>query len=485
VFIFTPVYLHYLGESAYGLVGLFSAVQAWLQILDAGLSATLARETARYSANHSNASDFRWLVRFINRVFLVTGLGFALVGILLSRWVALHWLKIGPLDPRVAIFAVASIVVTSAIRWRTEPFRSIVTGFEHTVWLNGFNALSATIRYGGSSIILLATGRSVTAFFAYQVVMSIGEAWFIIAKSRSLIPMTTDHDEEVVSKAAALATFAGFSMSVAATSTLWLFASQFDRLILSSILTLKLYGVFSLATLAAAGVSLLGMPVNQALAPRLTALHAEGNHIEFERIYRGGTSLVSVLVTPSCLLLAFFGQQVLWVWTGNALSSAAGGPIIRWYALGNGLVVFSTFTYYLQYAYGDMKLLVRGHLIFVLLLVPAVIFAAYKFGPQGTGIVWFLQNALYLFIWTYIVHRKFLPGLHWKWLARDIGLTGLPGLVILGLAHWAPIPWGYSRWNDLLMLSGLGILSLFACAAMTPAAREAAEAYQKRRTAMK
>ena len=41
-----PLYLKYLGLEAYGLIGFFATAQAWIQLLDFGLSPTLGREAA-------------------------------------------------------------------------------------------------------------------------------------------------------------------------------------------------------------------------------------------------------------------------------------------------------------------------------------------------------------------------------------------------------------------------------------------------------
>src|SRR4051812_47258251 len=50
-----PVYMHYLGVEAYGLIGFFATLQAWFLMLDLGLSPTLNREMARYSAGRLSA----------------------------------------------------------------------------------------------------------------------------------------------------------------------------------------------------------------------------------------------------------------------------------------------------------------------------------------------------------------------------------------------------------------------------------------------
>ncbi|MGH9879537.1 MAG: oligosaccharide flippase family protein, partial [Nitrososphaerales archaeon] len=46
--VMVPLYVRYMGAEAYGLVGFFAMLQAWFQLLDMGLTPTMARETARF-----------------------------------------------------------------------------------------------------------------------------------------------------------------------------------------------------------------------------------------------------------------------------------------------------------------------------------------------------------------------------------------------------------------------------------------------------
>lgn len=41
---FIPRYIKYPGIEAYGLIGLFALLQAWLSLLDTGMTPTLGRE---------------------------------------------------------------------------------------------------------------------------------------------------------------------------------------------------------------------------------------------------------------------------------------------------------------------------------------------------------------------------------------------------------------------------------------------------------
>ena len=48
--VFVPVYIHFIGIEAYGLLGVFATFQFLLGLLDMGLSTTLNRELAKFNA---------------------------------------------------------------------------------------------------------------------------------------------------------------------------------------------------------------------------------------------------------------------------------------------------------------------------------------------------------------------------------------------------------------------------------------------------
>jgi O-antigen/teichoic acid export membrane protein len=50
---FIPLYIRYLGIEAYGLIGIFAILQAWLALLDLGLRPALGREMARFTGGGS------------------------------------------------------------------------------------------------------------------------------------------------------------------------------------------------------------------------------------------------------------------------------------------------------------------------------------------------------------------------------------------------------------------------------------------------
>ena len=245
-----------------------------------------------------------------------------------------------------------------------------------------------------------------------------------------------------------------FSLSIAFTSSIWVLVTQTDKLLLSKILPLADYGYFTVAVLAASGIMIVSAPISSALLPRMTRLQAEGQHDALIGVYRQATQLVAVIAIPAALVLIFFAPQVLWAWTGDAALVSQAAPVLRLYAIGYAFLAVGAFPYYLQYAKGQLRLHLIGSALFVLLLIPSVIWAATHHGMTGAGWAWLVSNAVYFFVWVPLVHKKFIPGMHWNWMTDILRLTALPFLAALLISIL--YPWSEARLRLIVELVVLG-----------------------------
>src|SRR5262249_39234225 len=151
-------------------------------------------------------------------------------------------------------------------------------------------------------------------------------------------------------------------------------------------------------------------------------------------IYRQATQLIVVTAIPATLVLAFFPNQVLWAWTGDAALVDKVASVLRLYAIGYGILTVGAFPYYLQYAKGHLGLHLIANIFFSILLIPSIAWSAIHFGMVGTGWAWLASNAIYFLAWTPLVHHRFAPGLHWSWMLRDIAFTSSPALMMAACA---------------------------------------------------
>jgi O-antigen/teichoic acid export membrane protein len=417
-----PAYLAYMGAEAFGLVGFFTVLATWFQLLDVGLTPVMSRQASCFAGGAVDVWSLRRLLRALEGIFIAVAVAASLAIAAAASYLADAYFTIEHLPAAEVKRALTVMIVVVALRWIGGLYRGVLTGLEQIVWLGGFGMAIATARFVLVLPVLIFISVTPTAFFAYQLLVAIAELAVLAWKTYHLMPRTA---KPVQWEWKPVRDVLGFSLSLAMTATLWAVVANTDKLLLANLLPLSDYAYFMLAVLAASGISLIGLPINLALLPRMTKLHAAGDDTGFFRLYKNATQLVSVIVIPASLVLAFFSEQVIWVWAGNAEIARSAAPVLTLYALGNGVLVLCTLAQYLQYAKGDITLHVRGQVLFVAVLVPALVWATLKFGMEGAGYVWLATNVAYLVIWVPKVHTRFCHSLHGEWLRQLGTITAL------------------------------------------------------------
>lgn len=449
--IMVPMYIQYMGAEAYGLVGFFAMLQVWFNLLDMGLTPTMARESARYHGGACTALEYRRLARALEGVFCAVALLGGIILYAMAEPMATGWLKAAQLPAQEITQALQLIAVIVALRWMSGLYRGVITGAEHLVWLSGFNSVVATGRFVLVLPVLIFVSAAPITFFIFQLGVAMFELLGLTWMAYRLLP-NIPKGQRIHWEWAPLKPVLKFSLSIAFTSSVWVLVTQTDKLVLSKILPLADYGYFTVAVLVASGIMIVTGPVSSAIMPRMTRLQAEGKHNELIAVYRQATQLVTVLATPVALVLIFFAPQVLWAWTGDAVLVEKAAPVLSLYAIGYAFLAVGAFPYYLQYAKGNLRLHLIGNALFVLFLIPSVLWAATHHGMTGAGWAWLIANATYFFVWTPQVHRKFAPGLHMNWLLSDILR---PIIFPLSAAALLVV---FMRWGDGRLSLALGLV---------------------------
>jgi O-antigen/teichoic acid export membrane protein len=238
---------------------------------------------------------------------------------------------------------------------------------------------------------------------------------------------------------------------------MWVAISQGDKLILSHMLSMQEYGGFILATTIALGTILVVSPLQQAVLPRLTILAEQKEHGKLLHLYRKTTILLVAMLAGIGGVMVAFPAQVLYAWTGDVKAAAQAAQVLRWYAAGTCFMGTVVMSYLLQHAYGDLKLHIKGNLVCLFILIPAVIFSTLYYGAVGAAMAWTATNLFFLLFWTPIVHRKFLPEIRTTWLFRDVfpALAIASALVVLSREVAWPLA---SRVASMLGLFSLAFL---------------------------
>jgi O-antigen/teichoic acid export membrane protein len=431
--IMLPVYLRHMGAEAYGLVGFFTMLQAWFQLLDLGLTPTLSRELSRYRAGIMDETQTATLVRVTEWFFGGLGVVGALAVGLAAGWIARDWLKPQHLSVGEMQLCVVLMAGMIAPRWLVGLYRGGLAGLEQMVSLNVAGIALATLRFVGVLAVLLLWTTRPSGFFAYQL----GVAFVELAVIRMLFYRAFSMRTAAVRpRFQTLRSVLGVAGSMAFLAGLWVVISQTDKLVLSWILSLQSYGFFVVAVTLAGGISLLAGPMTQALQPRFAVLFAQGEQAALVKLYRTATQMTTAVVFAIAGVLACFAEPVLRAWTGSVVTAREAARILPLYALGNAVATLLVLAFLVQFAFGKLRWHVLGNCLFSLIWIPGVYLAARQAGAVGAGWVWLGGNLAYLCFWLPYVHRRLLPGLWRRWLLGDVGLIVLAeGVVLLGLAR--------------------------------------------------
>lgn len=461
-----PMYIRYMGAEAYGLVGFFVMIQTWFQLLDMGLTQTLARETAKFSkGSQSDTNRLRHLLRTMELIFAMIACCGCAVMVAGSDFIVESWLNIQRLPLKDVQVAVSLMAFNIGLRLVAGIYRSVITGFERLVWLSGLNILVTTARFLLILPFFIFVGTTPTDFFSYQLVVSVIELAMLVGFTYHLLPKRQDRTvfrwESIE-----LRSLVEFSFSVAFSNLILVAVMQSDKLLMSKFLTLESYAYFSIATMLANGIFMLNTPISGPLLPRLTRLVAQGSDVAFVALYREATQLVGVVVIPASLVMSAFAEQVLWVWTGDAVIAREFAPVLSLYSLGNAFVALGLFPYYLQYAKGNLRLHVLATFFQLIVLLPAIIYGAVRYGAVGAGYAWFGVNGMFFLFWTAKVHGRFEPGLHWKWLFGDVGVIALGDIATILLLKQF-LGWPAGRVTGVIYIFTLSIAMLAISAALS------------------
>lgn len=446
-----PFYIKYLGSEAYGLVGFFTMLQIWFGLLDLGLTPTIGRETALYKGGVTSPLTYLRLHRALSIIFfMIAFIGGSLL-LFLSEYISSHWLKVDSLTPSQVIISIQIMSICVALRWMGGLYRGVVTGSECLVWLSNFNIVMATLRTVGVFIAMGYFGFNSLVFFIHQLVIIFAEVIFLYFKSAQILPKQNQVSEYVGWSLKPIKSVLKFSITLGFTSSVWVLITQSDKMILSGILTLSEYGVYTLAVLVASGIILVSNPISNAIMPRMARLYAESNITQLISVYCKATQIVTIIAGTAGIVIIFYGQDLLYSWTGDLILAKKAAPILQLYATGNILLALISFPYYLQYAKGQLRYHLYGNLIMVILLVPSVVLAAKEFGAIGAGWVWVCINTFFLIVWVAYIHHKLEPGLHFKWLFKNVLSILVPSFFIAYIFH-ADSYNNYDRLESLLLV---------------------------------
>lgn len=455
---FIPVYIHFLGIEAYGLIGSFAVILTCAMLLDAGMTPTLNREMARFKAGQRSAQSIADLLHSVEILCFGIIMAMSVVGVVVAGWLVDHWLGPSSLPAKTLHSAIMLMIATASLRVGEGVFRGALLGLEQTVSMNLASALFATLRAGGVIFALMLSPRLET-FFLWQVGASFLSIIAFAMLTHRALPAPPSHPS--FSKASLLEVrhFAGGLM---ATSLLTLLLTQTDKLLLVKLLPLQSFAYYALAAAVAGGLYQLVGPVAQSYYPRFTMLFGRAQMEQLADEYHRGAQILTATVAPLAAIMIFFAEPALFLWTGDAAIADRTAPILSLLAAGTLLHGMMFIPYMLQLASGWPSLAMRINAVAVTIFVPAILLIVPRYGAIGAAALWVALNAGYVLVSAQFMHRRLLTTEKRRWYVQDVAAPIAASLAVSALLSLA-MP------DDTGLLAMLAFLCLAGCATFAAA----------------
>ena len=389
---------------------------------------------------------------------------------LLSPVIAHHWVKAEQLSNSTVTQALLMMGLAITLQMPIGFYSGGLMGLQRQVLLNAIIIATSTLRGIGAVLILWLVSPTIQAFFLWQIVISILN---ILLLAMFLKRRLSFGNNKSVFQKQLLEGIWKFSAGMSGITILALILTQMDKVILSKMLTLKMFGYYTLAWTVATSIGGLFTAVFSSIYPRLTQLVSINDQDELKRLYHESCQFVSVLILPPAIVIALFSNellQLLFSWTQNPTTAENTHLLVSILICGTALNGLMYIPYALQLAFGWTRLSVFKNIIAVILLVPLIIYMTKQYGATGAASVWVLLNLGYVFFEIPIMHRRLLRKEKWRWYLQDVCLPLAVCVLVAGLGRIVingPMP----QFMMLLNLIIISALTLGTTAIITPVTR--------------
>lgn len=445
-----PVYVKLLGIEAYGLVGFFTTLQSLLVVFDFGMTQTVGYAVGQLSAHddENTRQSIRDVVVTYTSVFLVLACGFCAVVWLGAPWLATHWFRATSLPPHEIAHAVRLMALAVACQWPSILFMTAMMALQHQVAANKIQVAITLVRALGAMGVLYFLRRTPSAFFSWQVFVALASTFLMFRALRDSLPRARTFGRF---RTHWIQRYGSFARNMAMVSMVSFVVLQFDKILLSKLLSLEAFGYYSVAVSAAGILAQLAPPVVTAFYPRFCQASASQQHDQLLELYIKSSRIGALLLSAPMVMLVCFATPVLYAWTGDLSVAEHSSLLLSLLAIGYGLQGTLNFPYYLQMAAGQTQIPLVINAGAIVVLVPSLMMLVPRYGAKAAAAMWILVNLLQFTLGATWTHRIVFAGRKVRWAWRSMFHPGLAAC-LTGTGLSLVVSQTQNRWLTLLQL---------------------------------
>ncbi|MEJ0084595.1 MAG: oligosaccharide flippase family protein [Pseudomonadota bacterium] len=308
----TPLVLHELGATRYGIWVLTSSIVGYYGILDLGFRAGLTQHLTRYIA----IKDYRAASAYLSSAVAAFG-GLACFLAVLSvagAFVAPHVFDIPPHIAHEAFWCILIFGLGSSVQYALFPYAAIFPSAER---FDVANYIGISTRLVTAALLLIVLkldygliGVSAATFAANFIDYVL--RWQI--SKRLVREVKFSRGAIALSRLKDIFAFGMWNFLISINAYAY---QHVPNIIIASFMRVSAVGQYALATGLVTQISSLLSPIGQVMYPAATAMHAQDDRDGLKRLYHDGTRMMMLVMFTVVLIAFFWAPDFYRLWIGE------------------------------------------------------------------------------------------------------------------------------------------------------------------------
>jgi len=375
--ILTPLIIHHLGDSEYGLYALTGSFVSYLYLMDFGLNNTIIRYVSKYRAMDDKNGEDTFLATIMS-TYLVIAVIVVLAGFFLySSMDRLFSDSLTSTELYKGKIMVALLILNLAITIPGGSFIAICNGYERFVFTRAINIVKGIFRSILVVSILFLGGDCISLVIIDTIVniLFIVIAYIYVNKSVKIRFTLTKFNK------ALLKDVLNYSFWIFIFAIIQQFQWQSGQIILGMNANTIAVGIYGVGIMLGTYYGTFANAINGLLLPKATAMVVnKNNHNIFSTMVQIA-NINSYVLFFILSVFFLFGQEFIFLWVGDTYHQA-------WYIaliimLANTIPLLQGFGNSVLEAKGKIKVKAIWALLTMLLVIICGYFLSFRYGIMG------------------------------------------------------------------------------------------------------
>ena len=400
-----PIYIKLIGYESYGLIGIFTSLLAICTLLDFGLIGALGREFSKVKSSSNQKENLLDILKTVETIYIVISFSACLLIIFVSYPIAYYWIQSSLYSPDQLQKSINLMALAIGIQLPVNLYISGLMSLENQVLSNILSVITTTFRVFSTILILWLIDASIDTFYILQIVGSLFQFFIFRTALRKIIKQKNYlYDGRLNFNK--LKNLWSYSKNLGLVSILLSLLSQIDKILLSKIVPLKIFGFYVIANSIVQLIYFFPAPIAEAANPRLTQYVADNNYSSIRELFLTTSSLIAGITFPITATLIFFSKEILELWLHDVKLVAEIWPVVSILTLAISINVMANTLDGLQMAYGWLKPAQIARLVALVVVIPLMSLLVLSYGIIGAAITWLLIFSLYIIFIPNYVFKK-------------------------------------------------------------------------------